>query len=289
MILATWLTDALPCWIQTRPGEIYTLWNISKKYLSGTGPPGRVICRTAQWICFMNGSIVFAIGDIHGCFDKLKTLLAVCDLVGDGRDARFVLIGDYIDRGPDSRKVIDFLIRKQVPEPDRFICLRGNHEDMLIASAHSDRTDRDLMNWWANGGEQTLDSYGVNDPSALPADHLAWIKALPVQFSDLNRLYVHAGIRPGLPLAEQSERDLLCIREPFLSSDASHGSFVVHGHTPTKSRLPDLRPNRLNLDTGACFGGPLTAAMFTADRLLPALFVNSDGNVWRPASVPSTI
>ena len=232
----------------------------------------------------MHASITFAIGDIHGCFDKLDLLLSVCELVSDGRDARFVFIGDYVDRGPDSSQVLDFLIEKQDHEKERFICLRGNHEEMLSNSAERDRSDRDLMNWWANGGEQTLESYGVNDPSAIPADHLAWIKALPTRFSDLRRLYVHAGIRPGVPLLAQSEKDLLWIREPFLSSDANHGSFVVHGHTPTKSRLPDLRSNRLNLDTGACFDGPLTAALFTDDQVLPALFMNSHGDVWRPVS-----
>jgi serine/threonine protein phosphatase 1 len=232
----------------------------------------------------MDTSITFAIGDIHGCLDKLALLLAVCELVGGEREARFVLIGDYVDRGPDSKKVLDFLIEKQNHEKERFVCLRGNHEEMLVNSADRDRSDRDLMNWLANGGEQTLDSYGVNDPTAIPTDHLAWVKALPTKFSDSRRLYVHAGIRPGLPLLAQSERDLLWIREPFLSSDADHGSFVVHGHTPTESQLPDLRSNRLNLDTGACFGGPLTAALFTDEYVLPTLFMNSHGDVWRPAS-----
>jgi serine/threonine protein phosphatase 1 len=233
----------------------------------------------------MAGSITFAIGDIHGCFDKLKSLLAACELVGAGRDARFVCIGDYVDRGPDARRVMDFLVQKHVHDRDRFIFLRGNHDEMLGRAANKDRSDDDLMNWWANGGEQTLDSYGVNDPSALPDDHLALIQALPMTFSDDKRLYVHAGIRPGVPLAAQSEIDLLWIREPFLSSDVSHGAFVVHGHTPTKSRLPDLRANRLNIDTGACFGGPLTAALFSNDEVLPTLFLNSDGRFWRPKPI----
>src|SRR5258708_34577511 len=131
------------------------------------------------------------------------------------------------------------------------------------------------MTWWANGGEQTLDSYGVNDPSSLPDPHLEWIKALPLRFADQKRLFVHAGIRPGVAIADQSEDDLLWIREPFLSSQADHNTFVVHGHTPTESRLPDLRSNRLNLDTGACFGGELTAAVFTDGRARPLFFVMS--------------
>ena len=232
----------------------------------------------------MDTPVTFAIGDIHGCFDKLNLLLAVCERAGDVRDARFVLIGDYVDRGPDTKQVLDFLIERQHREQDRFVCLRGNHEEMLSNSADKDRTDRDLMTWWANGGEQTLDSYGVNDPAAIPADHLAWIKALPTTFRDSKRLYVHAGIRPGVPLHDQSERDLLWIRDAFLSSEADHGVFVVHGHTPTKTGRPDLRSNRVNLDTAACFSGPLTAAMFTGDQVLPALFMNSLGDVWRPAA-----
>lgn len=230
----------------------------------------------------MVNSNTFAVGDVHGCFEKLESLIAACDLSSEGKAARFVFIGDYVDRGPDARKVIDFLIENQRREPERFICLRGNHEAMLIAAAAEDRLDRDLTDWWANGGEQTLDSYGIDDPGALPADHLAWMKALPLTFSDRKRLYVHAGVRPGVSVAEQSEKDLLWIREPFLSCDDDHGALVVHGHTPTKSRLPDLRSNRLNLDTGACFGGPLTAALFTPARFGPSLYCNSRGDFWRP-------
>jgi serine/threonine protein phosphatase 1 len=230
----------------------------------------------------MVNSVTFAIGDVHGCFDKLESLIAACDLLSEGKDARLVFIGDYVDRGPDTRRVIDFLIQSQLREADRFICLRGNHEAMLIDAANKDRSDRDFMNWWENGGEQTLESYGVNDPSELPADHLAWMKMLPLTFSDRRRLYVHAGVRPGVSIADQSEKDLLWIREPFLSCDDDHGALVVHGHTPTKSGLPDLRSNRLNIDTGACFGGQLTAALFTATRRTPSLFCNSNGDFWQP-------
>ncbi|QWG23832.1 serine/threonine protein phosphatase [Bradyrhizobium sediminis] len=229
-------------------------------------------------------SITFAIGDIHGCFDELESLVAACDLLSEGKNPRFVFVGDYVDRGPDTRKVIDFLMVSQHREPDRFICLRGNHEAMLIDAANKDRSDRDLMNWWANGGEQTLDSYGANDPGEIPADHLAWMKALPLTFSDRKRLYVHAGVRPGVSVADQSEKDLLWIREPFLSCDDDYGALVVHGHTPTKSGLPDLRSNRLNIDTGACFGRPLTAALFTPAQRMPSLYCNNGGEFWRPRS-----
>ena len=232
----------------------------------------------------MVNSITFAVGDVHGCFDKLESLVAACDLLSEGKSARFVFVGDYVDRGPDTRKVIAFLIESQLREPDRFICLRGNHEALLIAAADKNRSDRDLVTWWSNGGEQTLDSYGVNDPAALPADHLAWMKTLPLKFSDRKRLYVHAGIRPGVAIEDQSEDDLLWIREPFLSWNDDHGALVVHGHTPTKSGLPDLRSNRLNIDTGACLGRPLTAALFTPTQPDPTLFCNSGGKSWQPRS-----
>ena len=231
----------------------------------------------------MAGALTFAIGDIHGCFDKLLALLGVCDIVAGGGRARFVLVGDYVDRGPDTRKVLEFLIARQQREGDGLICLRGNHEAMLLDAAREDRTVSDIFNWRANGGEQTLESYAVSDETELPADHLAWINALPLYFADGNRLFVHAGIRPGIPLDAQTEHDLLWIREPFLSSPDDHGVFVVHGHTPIRSRQPELRRNRLNLDTGACFGGELTAALFAGEAALPDLFLNSGGDVWEPA------
>ncbi len=225
--------------------------------------------------------VTVAIGDIHGCFDALTSLLEACETITAENEARFVFLGDYVDRGPDSRGVIDLLMRKQRAEPDRFICLAGNHEEMLIRAAAPGRTDQELMTWWGNGGEATLDSYGVSDPGDLPQDHLDWIGSRPVSFPEYGQLFVHAGIRPGIPIAAQSRRDLLWIREPFLSSEIDHGVLIVHGHTPTQSRTPDLRPNRLNLDTGACFGGPLTAAIFAGDETYPRWFVDSSGSVRR--------
>nr|QDP21839.1 serine/threonine protein phosphatase [Bradyrhizobium cosmicum] len=229
----------------------------------------------------MAHSLTFAVGDIHGCLDELLTLLAVCELACPDEDARFILVGDYIDRGPDSRGVIDFLIRRQSDQEGRFICLRGNHEEMLVRAAGRHRADRDLMSWWGNGGERTLDSYGADDPSDLPAEHLAWLRRLPLVHKDRHRLFVHAGIRPGVPLSLQSQEDLLWIREPFLSSADDHGLLVVHGHTPVRSGRPDLRANRLNLDTGACFGGPLSAAAFSSSRRGPVMFATSLGDIVR--------
>jgi serine/threonine protein phosphatase 1 len=226
--------------------------------------------------------LTFAIGDVHGCVDKLQALLAACDGVRAGREARYVLVGDYIDRGPQSRDVVDFLIRRQRSEGSRLVCLRGNHEQMLLDAAATGRTVPDLLDWLSNGGEHTLHSYRVHDPVLLPGAHLDWIKTLPLSFSDSQRHYVHAGIRPGIALAEQTAEDLLWIREPFLSSEGPYTGFIVHGHTPTRSGLPDLRAHRLNLDTGACFGGELTAAAFTDAAAPPFLFINDLGETWQP-------
>src|SRR5260370_5333707 len=186
----------------------------------------------------MQDLLTFEIGDNHRCFDKLEAVLLACDRVRAGRQVRYVFVGDYIDRGPDARNVIDLLMHKQLSEGSRFVCLRGNHEQMLIVAAAEGRSDRDLMTWWANGGEQTLDSYGVNDPSSLPDPHLEWIKALPLRFADQKRVCVHAGIRPRVAIADQSEDDLLSIRQPFLSSQATHTTFVTHRHTPPHPPFP---------------------------------------------------
>jgi serine/threonine protein phosphatase 1 len=226
--------------------------------------------------------ITFAIGDIHGCLEKLKSLLAACDAFRDSQSARFIFLGDYIDRGPQSKDVLDLLIKGGGRRDRDFVCLRGNHEEMLIRAADKERSDRDLMTWWGNGGEATLKSYGVDDPSDVPAEHLDWLRSLPLHISDPHRLFVHGGIRPGIALSSQSAEDLLCIREPFLSSAADHGAIVVHGHTPTTLRKPDLRPNRLNVDTGACFGGPLTAAAFSEEQVAPLSFINDKGEISSP-------
>ncbi|WJR76061.1 metallophosphoesterase family protein [Bradyrhizobium sp. NP1] len=221
--------------------------------------------------------LVFAIGDIHGCFEELRSLLDLCSGNAGRIEHEFVLLGDYVDRGPASNEVIAYLMRAQAAGKPRFRCLLGNHDSMLSIAANPGRSDAELMQWWANGGEATLDAYGIDDPSDLPPDHLAWIRSLPYCLHENDRFFVHAGVRPGIVLAAQSEHDMLWIREPFLSSGLWHGALVVHGHTPTATRAPEVRSNRINLDTGACFGGPLTAAAFGSDRLDPLFFVNSDG------------
>jgi serine/threonine protein phosphatase 1 len=217
-----------------------------------------------------------AVGDVHGCLEKLKSLLIHMSLASWVK--QIIFLGDYIDRGPASRQVVDLLIRMQADQPGMILCIRGNHEEMLLKAASSNRTNQDVLTWLHNGGVQTLESYGVDDPMDLPVEHLTWMRGLPLHFMDDHRLFVHAGVRPGVPLTDQSTNDILWIREPFLSSREEFGPLVVHGHTVVRSGLPDLRGNRLNLDTGACFGGPLTSAIFSDHQRRPCLFVNDRGD-----------
>jgi diadenosine tetraphosphatase ApaH/serine/threonine PP2A family protein phosphatase len=205
--------------------------------------------------------LTYAIGDVHGCLDKLVRLLARCRAHAGDRRRRVVFVGDYIDRGPDSRGVIETLLKLQRSEPD-VICLRGNHEALMLEAVETG--DEDL--WLLNGGGQTLASYGVSQALDLPAELVEWADALPLLFDDGRRLFVHAGLNPRVALDRQTEQDLLWIREPFLSSRREFGRLIVHGHTPLRSGVPDLRSNRLNIDTAAVFGGPLTAAVFAEHR-----------------------
>ena len=217
------------------------------------------------------GLRVYAIGDIHGCFDLVHPLAdAIAEDLRKSPPARAieVFLGDYVDRGPQSRKVIDWLIAGTPPTGER-ICLMGNHEEMLLDVL---RTPDGMAGWRMNGADSTLSSYGIAAPrtagaaahaelrrrflAALPASHRAFLEALPRIFTLGGYVFVHAGLRPGRQLQDQDPQDLVWIREPFLSSDANFGRVVVHGHTPTE--WPEIRPNRINIDTGAVFTGRLT-------------------------------
>jgi serine/threonine protein phosphatase 1 len=229
----------------------------------------------------MAGTFTYAVGDIHGSYTKLANLLKHCAAHCGPNMSRFVFIGDYVDRGRRSRDVVDLLIKLQSDSPDRLVCLRGNHEEMLISAS---KHQNELL-WLQNGGQETLDSYGVEHADAIPAEHLTWFKNLPLAISDGKRFYVHAGIRPGVPLQEQEKQVMLWIREPFLSDRRDHGQYIVHGHTPVATGTVEHLPNRLNLDTAAVFGGALTAAVFDEDRVGPLAFITDDGTIVRAPSL----
>jgi serine/threonine protein phosphatase 1 len=205
----------------------------------------------------------YAIGDIHGCLAKMNRLLDRIAEETAGKPVRLIFLGDYIDRGPDSRGVIERLMTLQRERPDDVICLRGNHEAMALAAVASPDDYEEY--WRANGGAATLTSFGVFHARELPQDVVAWMETLLYAYDDGVRYFVHAGIDPSKPLTEQTEHDRIWIREPFLSSKVSFERLIVHGHTPLMTAKPDVRANRINLDTGAVYGGPLTAAAFTAD------------------------
>lgn len=215
----------------------------------------------------------FAIGDIHGCRDLLVAILAQINQTSEGEPYRIVCLGDYVDRGPDSAGVVALLRARQAEAGEGgFVCLKGNHEAMLLEA----RTRRDMARTWlANGGRETLASFGVASAGELPADVLAWFEGLPSTVEDERRCFVHAGLNPGLPRSRQSDEDRLWIRDRFLDSDHDFGRYVVHGHTPIRSGRPDVRRRRVNLDTAAVFGGRLTAAIFSDDQDSPVGFLQA--------------
>jgi serine/threonine protein phosphatase 1 len=229
-----------------------------------------------------NPALTFAIGDVHGCFAKLDNLLHRCAEYAGSRPHRFVLLGDYIDRGPESRDVIRKLRRLTEQRPGEVICLMGNHEDMLLAAV--DKPSE--VHWWIdNGGDTTLASYGVNSIKDVPTDDIEWIRNRPLSHDDGLRFFVHAGIDPSAPLDRQDRFTMLWTRKRH-SDELDPGRFVVHGHTPLRSEFPEHRPYRLNLDTGAVFGGPLSAAAFTDDRAAPvALLVGA--KIFSASDVPA--
>ena len=147
-------------------------------------------------------SLTYAIGDIHGCLDKLRSLLLRCEMHADGRPMSFVFVGDYIDRGPQSCAVIDCLIDLKAQHGEGVVTLMGNHEAMALAAIDG-RSPTRL--WFAQGGLATLKSYGVAEPSELPGAHVDWLRALPLSHDDGRRFFVHAGVNSGMPLEAQAD------------------------------------------------------------------------------------
>ena len=213
----------------------------------------------------------YALSDIHGHLNKLVALVAQCQSDAGNASAKFVFLGDYIDRGPNSRGVIEYLMDLQHRQPGAVVCLCGNHEDLALSAID----DPGKIDQWVatNNGDTTLRSFGVTAPSELPAKHVDWMRALGTHHDDGRRFFVHAGIDPSRPLDQQDRHDLLWMRQPFLSDSRDYGRLIVHGHTPLKGGQPDLRANRLNIDTGAGFGGPLTAAIFDDRTTAPVGFL----------------
>jgi serine/threonine protein phosphatase 1 len=226
------------------------------------------------------GVRIYAFGDIHGRADLLKEMFTVIDADMTRSPVSRpieVFLGDYIDRGPNSAGTLDLLIERSRRRETVF--LRGNHEEYCLEVL---RDPAKLESWRQFGGLQTLISYGLQ-PSlnpgaderaelitalieAMPEDHLKFLRDLKPSFLCGDFFFVHAGVRPGIPLTEQRESDLLWIRNEFLDSDENFGKFIVHGHTPVPK--PDIRQNRINIDTGAYATGNLTLLTIQGSTML---------------------
>ncbi|MGE0417081.1 MAG: metallophosphoesterase family protein [Acetobacteraceae bacterium] len=220
------------------------------------------------------GQRVYAVGDIHGCLDRLAILheqIADDLMARPVDDVTLVHLGDYVDRGPESAQVVEWLLAGPPVPGARVVNLMGNHEQMMLQAVASGE-DSAASHWITNGGADSLLSWGIGRAvphtewaQHIPKSHLLFLRDLALHHQVGPYVFVHAGIRPGVTLAKQTRQDLLWIREPFLSSKANHGFVVVHGHTPRQD--PVVRPNRIGIDTGAVIGGVLTCVVLEDDRL----------------------
>jgi serine/threonine protein phosphatase 1 len=223
-----------------------------------------------------DGTRVYAIGDIHGRLDLLVEIeRRIADDAAAAETARNIVVylGDYVDRGSQSREVIERLIERPLAGFER-ILLRGNHEDSMLQFLVDVQIG---PAWLAYGGAATLLSYGIAPPGSdrdfvrvqeelrakLPERHLAFLRRLKLRHVEGDYFFVHAGIRPGIPLDDQRPEDLLWIRDEFLLSPRDFGKLIVHGHTITKT--PDIKRNRIGIDTGAFASGTLTCLVLQGD------------------------
>ena len=233
---------------------------------------GRKAAIAKAWSSVPPGTRVYAIGDVHGRHDLLLELLAAIE-EDDARyvpaETHVVMLGDLIDRGPDTASVVDMLATGRPAFAD-FHFLMGNHEEMLLRLV-DEPTAAGMAHFLRFGGRETFESYGVPQrmldmpdgqplqaiTAHVPAAHLAFLRTFgdAIQFGDY--LFVHAGIRPDVPMADQVPEDMRWIRNQFLESDADHGLIVVHGHTIAGAA--QVRHNRIGIDTGAFATGILTA------------------------------
>lgn len=229
----------------------------------------------------MTATTYFAIGDVHGEAQKLRQLHeSILDRIAfDKQPACIIHLGDFVDRGPDSQGVVDAVMALEAnfagSEQVHVISLMGNHEQMMLDTYDASDSSEADGTWWAQGGAETADSYagsaGLGDADwrvTIPPTHITWMRRLPLIYRapDQKIVFVHAGIEPA-SFPNEPERTYLWTRsdrffdhDQWPDRDELQDLTVVHGHTP-RSFEPEIFPHRINVDTGACFGGPLTAVM----------------------------
>lgn len=223
------------------------------------------------------GQRIYAIGDVHGRADCLTQLIGLIedDAARRGKAATtLVFLGDLVDRGPQSRQVVEGAM--MMARATACVFLLGNHEEVMLRAWEGDVAA--MRSFHNMGGRETLLSYGVDERryddadtetltrwlgKAVPPEHAAFLRGFGDTYAAGDWLFVHAGIRPGVPLAQQSAKDLRWIRREFLDDTRDHGPMIVHGHSVT--REPDIRPNRIGIDTGAFASGRLTALGIEGD------------------------
>lgn len=203
--------------------------------------------------------LIYAVGDVHGCHDQLRAAIAKIRAHAGLTPYRVIFLGDYVDRGPDSRSVVE-LVKDLVAGRSTsgiWRALKGNHEDMMIAASRGEGQAQ----WFSNGGLATEASYGGY--ASDMRQHAAWLESLPTLIETENHFFVHAGLSPRHSLAEQPKEVLLWARG-WQKRDHDFGKHVVYGHQAAEK--VELRPFSSGLDTGACYGGPLTVGVFDASR-----------------------
>lgn len=212
---------------------------------------------------------IFAIGDIHGCLSKLERIISRIGI--NSKDDTLVFIGDYIDRGPDSRGVVNFVLDLK-KEIRKVICLKGNHEQMFLDYVRLNKNE-DL--YLSNGGDTTIASYGYRNIHGLreldvPDDHMNFFDSLLPCHETNDYIFVHAGLRENVPLKDQNIKDMLWIRHDFILSSYNFGKTVIFGHTPMSHSKPLFLPGRIGIDTGAVYGGLLTCIELPSRKIYQA-------------------
>jgi serine/threonine protein phosphatase 1 len=229
-----------------------------------------------------DATMEYAIGDVHGCLDQLHEALDWCaeDAHGRGLRGRVHLLGDFIDRGPDSRGVLDLLMGGSRDAHMEWLPIMGNHDEIFTLAWRRPQHPNHAQLWWDHGGQQTLASFGWDPTGKLPGHlgeyvdeaYVEFIEGLPHMNVTDDVLFVHAGVRPGVDVEDQALHDLLYIRGEFMRSSLDFGRIVVHGHTPDRNH-PAVYDNRVALDSG-CFGsGNLSIAAFDPGEVNPRLKV----------------